>query len=203
MPTLIDNIKMFWRGVVYLLWFCDNSLQTSLFLIKTSIYWKNGFGFVDMQWSVGEDMYNYVFIFLNLVFTNDYVWLYSKHSKTFQGIVGFYFNMWSANALQAQGLKVVCVLCFCAEGDNVPDAFLIADGMHRFLNLGKKDLLGTFENTIIMMHNYFLSQSIIWSLTKTRAKCVLLEWAGAGVTWKIPISWTTVYGPPPDDTMFS
>jgi len=68
---------------------------------------------------------------------------------------------------KAQGLKVVCVLCFCAEGDNVPDAFLIADGLHRFLNAGRKDLLG------------------------------------AGVTWKIPISWTTVYGPPPDDTMFS
>lgn len=132
-------------------------MQTSLFLIKTSIDWKNGFGFVDMQWSVGEGMYNCVFIFLNLVYTNDDVWLHSKHSKTFQGIVGFFFNMWSAYALQAQGLKVVCVLCFCAEGDNVPDAFLIADGLHRFLNAGRKDLLGTLENTIITRHNYFLS----------------------------------------------
>jgi proteasome assembly chaperone 2 len=68
---------------------------------------------------------------------------------------------------KVQGLKVVCVLCFCAEGDNVPDAFLIADGLHRFLNQGKREL------------------------------------QGAGVTWKIPLSWTTVYGPPPDDTMFS
>jgi hypothetical protein len=127
-----------------------------------------------MQWSVGEDIYNCVFIFFNLVYTNDDVWLHSKHSKTFQGIVGFFFNMWSAYALQAQGLKVVCVLCFCAEGDNVPDAFLIADGLHRFLNAGRKDLLGTLENTIITRHNYFLSIAfskhfIIWSLTQTRA----------------------------------
>ena len=120
--------------------------------------------------------------------------------------------MWSAYALQAQGLKVVCVLCFCAEGDNVPDAFLIADGMHRFLNAGKKDLLGILENTVITRHSYFLSIAFSKAVhnleldTQTRAKCALLgglEWAGAGVTWKIPISWTTVYGPPPDDTMFS
>ncbi|KAG0628074.1 hypothetical protein M758_2G248200 [Ceratodon purpureus] len=68
---------------------------------------------------------------------------------------------------KAQGLQVICVLCFCAEGDNVPDAFLLADGLHRFLHRGKK------------------------------------EFQGAGVTWEIPLSWTTVYGPPPDDTMFS
>ncbi|XP_024368227.1 uncharacterized protein [Physcomitrium patens] len=67
---------------------------------------------------------------------------------------------------KAQGLKVVCILCFCAEGDNVPDAFLIADGLHRLLCHEKK------------------------------------EPQGSGVTWKIPLSWTTVYGPPPDDTMF-
>lgn len=30
----------------------------------------------------------------------------------------------------------------------------------------------------------------------------VLDWLGSGVTWKIPLSWTTVYGPPPDDTMF-
>ncbi|CAM6065212.1 unnamed protein product [Sphagnum tenellum] len=29
----------------------------------------------------------------------------------------------------AEGLKVVCVLNFCAEGDNVPDAFLIGDAV--------------------------------------------------------------------------
>ncbi|CAM6019554.1 unnamed protein product [Sphagnum balticum] len=34
----------------------------------------------------------------------------------------------------AEGLKVVCVLYFCSEGDNVPDAFLIADAVQRYLH---------------------------------------------------------------------
>ncbi|CAK9267662.1 unnamed protein product [Sphagnum jensenii] len=33
----------------------------------------------------------------------------------------------------AEGLKVVCVLNFCAEGDNVPDAFLIGDAVQQYL----------------------------------------------------------------------
>jgi hypothetical protein len=44
--------------------------------------------------------------------------------------------------LQAEGLKVVCVLCFCAEGDNVPDAFLIADAVQQYLHHGKPEASG-------------------------------------------------------------
>ncbi|KAH9574618.1 hypothetical protein CY35_01G067500 [Sphagnum magellanicum] len=71
------------------------------------------------------------------------------------------------SSCKAEGLKVVCVLCFCAEGDNVPDAFLIADAVQQYLHHGKP------------------------------------EASGAQLEWKVPLSWTTVYGPPPDSTMFS
>jgi hypothetical protein len=43
---------------------------------------------------------------------------------------------------KAKGLKVVCVLCFCAEGDNVPDAFLIADAVQQYLHHGKPEASG-------------------------------------------------------------
>ncbi len=43
---------------------------------------------------------------------------------------------------QAEGLKVVCVLYFCAEGDNVPDAFLIADAVQQYLHHRKPGASG-------------------------------------------------------------
>jgi proteasome assembly chaperone 2 len=46
------------------------------------------------------------------------------------------------SSCKAEGLKVVCVLCFCAEGDNVPDAFLIADAVQQYLHHGKPEASG-------------------------------------------------------------
>lgn len=37
---------------------------------------------------------------------------------------------------QAKGLKVTCLLCYCSEGDNISDAFQLADAVckHRRLS---------------------------------------------------------------------
>ena len=38
---------------------------------------------------------------------------------------------------QAQGLNVLCILYFCSEGDNIQDAFLLAEALQSFLSRTK------------------------------------------------------------------
>ncbi|BBN12259.1 proteasome assembly chaperone 2 [Marchantia polymorpha subsp. ruderalis] len=66
---------------------------------------------------------------------------------------------------KARGLKVTCLLSFCAEGDNIPDAFFVVKSLQTLLQQtnGAK-----FDAT----------------------------------TATIPLSWATVYGPPPDDSIW-
>eukprot|EP00249_Psilotum_nudum_P010832 c22798_g1_i1 orf=199-1044(+) len=68
---------------------------------------------------------------------------------------------------KAQGMKVTCILCFCSEGDNVPDAFFLAEAVSNMLHLPYR---GTYGER----------------LSK----------------WVAPLSWGTVYGPPPDQCIF-
>ncbi|XP_054776711.1 uncharacterized protein LOC129285162 isoform X2 [Prosopis cineraria] len=66
--------------------------------------------------------------------------------------------------LKAKGLKVTCLLCYCSEGDNMPDAFQLADAACKLLTLNPN---------------------------------------GSGADkWRVPLSWMTVYGPPPDLSIF-
>lgn len=69
------------------------------------------------------------------------------------------------SSCKAKGLKVVCVLLYCSEGDNIPDAFFVAESLHHLLAQKQS---GDPSN----------------------------------VQWRIPLSWETVYGPPPDDSIF-
>ncbi|KAI4318377.1 hypothetical protein MLD38_032091 [Melastoma candidum] len=64
---------------------------------------------------------------------------------------------------KAKGLNVTCLLCYCSEGDNIPDSFHLAE-----------------------------------------ASCKLfgIRPTGEGDGWLIPYSWQTVYGPPPDVSIF-
>ncbi|KAM7250179.1 hypothetical protein ACFE04_022062 [Oxalis oulophora] len=66
--------------------------------------------------------------------------------------------------LKGKGLKVTCLFSYCSEGDNMPDAFHLAEEASKLLGLTPNNLLGG--------------------------------------RWQIPISWNTVYGPPPDVSMF-
>ncbi|XP_012573204.1 uncharacterized protein [Cicer arietinum] len=68
--------------------------------------------------------------------------------------------------LKAKGLKVTCLLCYCSEGDNISDAFQLADAACKLLKL-------SHPNSGI-----------------------------EGGKWQVPLSWMTVYGPPPDVSIF-
>eukprot|EP00268_Persea_americana_P005068 TRINITY_DN1169_c0_g2_i1.p1 TRINITY_DN1169_c0_g2~~TRINITY_DN1169_c0_g2_i1.p1 ORF type:complete len:281 (+),score=72.81 TRINITY_DN1169_c0_g2_i1:352-1194(+) len=68
---------------------------------------------------------------------------------------------------KAKGLKVTCILCYCSEGDNIPDSFQLAEASCKLLGLSVKNFHGNEDNG-----------------------------------WVIPFSWKTVYGPPPDMSLF-
>ncbi|CAA0830913.1 clast3-related [Striga hermonthica] len=47
------------------------------------------------------------------------------------------------SCFKAKGLKVTCVLCFCSEGDNIPEAFSMAEAASILTGLSNKEFLGT------------------------------------------------------------
>ncbi|CAK9150839.1 unnamed protein product [Ilex paraguariensis] len=71
------------------------------------------------------------------------------------------------SCFKAKGLKVTCLLCYCSEGDNIPDAFHLADAACKLLGLNPTNFQGN-----------------------------------DGGNWIIPFSWKSVYGPPPDMSLF-
>ncbi|XP_071930819.1 uncharacterized protein [Coffea arabica] len=71
------------------------------------------------------------------------------------------------SCFKAKGLKVTCLLCYCSEGDNIPDAFQLAEAASKILIQSPNDFEGT----------------------------------GSG-RWIVPFSWKSVYGPPPDTSLF-
>lgn len=71
------------------------------------------------------------------------------------------------SCFKAKGLQVTCLLCYCSEGDNIPEAFHLAEAASRLLGLGLNNVRGN---------------------------------DGGG--WVIPISWKSLYGPPPDMSLF-
>ncbi|GFY95661.1 clast3-like protein [Actinidia rufa] len=71
------------------------------------------------------------------------------------------------SCFKAKGLKVTCLLCYCSEGDNIPEAFHLADAACRLLGVNPNNFEGN-----------------------------------EGGKWIVPFSWQTVYGPPPDTSLF-
>ncbi|GER49859.1 proteasome assembly chaperone 2 [Striga asiatica] len=47
------------------------------------------------------------------------------------------------SCFKAKGLKVTCVLCFCSEGDNIPEAFSMAEAASMLTGLSNKEFLGS------------------------------------------------------------
>lgn len=71
------------------------------------------------------------------------------------------------SCFRAKGLKVTCLLCYCSEGDNIPDSFHLAEAASKLLALSSDNFQGN-----------------------------------EGCKWIIPFSWQSVYGPPPDLSLF-
>ncbi|XP_030944798.1 proteasome assembly chaperone 2-like [Quercus lobata] len=71
------------------------------------------------------------------------------------------------SCFKAKGLKVTCLLCYCSEGDNIQDAFHLAEAACKLLGLSPSNFHGNEGNG-----------------------------------WLIPYSWKSVYGPPPDMSIF-
>ncbi|KAE8677377.1 allene oxide synthase [Hibiscus syriacus] len=46
------------------------------------------------------------------------------------------------SCLKAKGLKVTCLLCYCSEGDNIQDAFQLAEAACRLLGLNPSTFPG-------------------------------------------------------------
>ncbi|KAM7470724.1 hypothetical protein LguiA_008907 [Lonicera macranthoides] len=68
---------------------------------------------------------------------------------------------------KGKGLKVTCLLCYCSEGDNIPDSFHLAEAASKLLHLSPNNFQGD-----------------------------------EGGKWTVPFSWQSVYGPPPDMSIF-
>ncbi|XP_010466023.1 PREDICTED: proteasome assembly chaperone 2-like [Camelina sativa] len=71
------------------------------------------------------------------------------------------------SAFKAKGLKVTCLLCYCSEGDNIPEAFILAEAASKLTGLSPDKFHGE-----------------------------------EGGKWRIPYSWKSMYGGPPDMSMF-
>ncbi|XP_071717482.1 uncharacterized protein [Rutidosis leptorrhynchoides] len=71
------------------------------------------------------------------------------------------------SSFKAKGLKVICVLCYCSEGDNIHDAFQLADAACNLAGISPDTFKGNGDGK-----------------------------------WVIPFSWQSVYGPPPDMSLF-
>ncbi|XP_047341775.1 proteasome assembly chaperone 2 [Impatiens glandulifera] len=75
------------------------------------------------------------------------------------------------SCLKAKGVKVSCLMCYCSEGDNIQEAFQLAEAACSLMGVNP-DSSGSSDDAV------------------------------EGEKWVIPHSWKTVYGPPPDMSMF-
>lgn len=71
------------------------------------------------------------------------------------------------SCFKAKGVRVTCLLCYCSEGDNIPEAFHLAEATSQLLGLSTESFQGN-----------------------------------EGGKWIVPFSWKSVYGPPPDMSLF-
>ncbi|CAI9786344.1 unnamed protein product [Fraxinus pennsylvanica] len=46
------------------------------------------------------------------------------------------------SCLKAKGLKVTCLLCYCSEGDNIPEAFHLAEAASKLTGLSQNEFHG-------------------------------------------------------------
>ena len=70
---------------------------------------------------------------------------------------------------QAKGLKVTRLLCYCSEGDNLQDAFHLAEAACKLLGLSPSNFHGMFPLTVIdsliKVENLIISSFATWLLS--------------------------------------
>ena len=70
---------------------------------------------------------------------------------------------------QAKGLKVTRLLCYCSEGDNLQDAFHLAEAACKLLGLSPSNFHGMFPLTVIdsliKVENLIISSYATWLLS--------------------------------------
>lgn len=65
---------------------------------------------------------------------------------------------------QAKGLKVTCLLCYCSEGDNIPDAFHLAEAACKLLRLSPENFHGEFCDASLSLACCFILTKHDWKL---------------------------------------
>ncbi|KAF4366887.1 hypothetical protein F8388_013952 [Cannabis sativa] len=90
------------------------------------------------------------------------------------------------SCFKEKGLKVTCLLCYCSEGDNIPDAFNLAEAACKLLGLSPNNLNSKFLVKLICISYPQGSRPPDYADGK----------------WLIPFSWGTLYGPAPDMSIF-
>ena len=125
-------------------------------------------------------------------------------------------------------MKVSCVLCYCSEGDNMPESFQLAEAVCKLLGRGPENLHGKFlyhqsSCSLIVLdctHKKITKSTMLKCFTPLNCSrsfnfcwnvafyvwvlkgsfCVLTGNGSNG--WTVPLSWKSVYGPPPDMSIF-
>ncbi|XP_059438189.1 uncharacterized protein LOC132171010 [Corylus avellana] len=65
------------------------------------------------------------------------------------------------SCLKAKGLKVTCLLCYCSEGDNIPDAFHLAEAASKLLGISPSNFHCN-EGGKYMAHSIFV-EDCVWT----------------------------------------
>ncbi|KAF8405097.1 hypothetical protein HHK36_009995 [Tetracentron sinense] len=73
---------------------------------------------------------------------------------------------------KAKGLKVTCILCYCSEGDNIPESFQLAEAACKLLGLNTTKFQGIAVNPDLKARVLNLLASTAWSIWKARNSSV-------------------------------
>jgi proteasome assembly chaperone 2 len=87
------------------------------------------------------------------------VWFISA-SNNFITRIGWFTVTTSLCLWQAKGLKVSCVLCYCSEGDNMPESFHLAAAVCKLLGHGPEKFHGTYQYHITLIPLCFLFDQV-------------------------------------------
>nr|DAD46887.1 TPA_asm: hypothetical protein HUJ06_016824 [Nelumbo nucifera] len=63
------------------------------------------------------------------------------------------------SCFKAKGLKVTCILCYCSEGDNVPDSFQLAEATCKLLGLSISNFHGWWMAHSVLMDEFVWATS--------------------------------------------
>ncbi|KAL8529966.1 hypothetical protein ACS0TY_007149 [Phlomoides rotata] len=102
------------------------------------------------------------------------------------------------SCFKAKGLKVTCLFCYCSEGDNIPEAFGMAEATCKFMGLNKNEVQGES----ILISCCFCPLTNKFSSNHHNLICVLQFSGNGAANWITPFPWQSVYGSLADMSLF-